>query len=47
MKLDENLGERGRVLLAEAGFDVATTRDERLTGAADLVLITRCKAEAR
>jgi hypothetical protein len=29
IKLDENLGERGRKLLADAGHDVATSFDGR------------------
>jgi predicted nuclease of predicted toxin-antitoxin system len=47
IKLDENLGERGRQLLAAAGHDVASTRDQQLGGAPDDKLITHCAAEAR
>jgi len=47
IKLDENLGERGRQLLAAAGHDVASTRDEQLAGAPDDKLIAHCASEAR
>jgi predicted nuclease of predicted toxin-antitoxin system len=47
IKLDENLGERGRLLLTQAGQDVATTRDERLAGATDALLIAHCQSEQR
>jgi predicted nuclease of predicted toxin-antitoxin system len=47
IKLDENLGERGRSLLARAGHDVASTRDEQLAGAPDDRLIAHCSAEGR
>ncbi len=47
IKLDENLGERGRRLLTQAGHDVATTRDEQLAGAADATLIRQCGLEGR
>ncbi len=47
IKLDENLGERGRTLLAAAGHDVATVADQRLSGASDHRLIEVCGAERR
>lgn len=47
LKLDENLGERGRAILQQAGHDVATVMDQGLTGATDADLIQRCAAESR
>lgn len=47
LKLDENLGERGRATLIEAGHDVATVRDQGLEGAFDSDLIDACRAEGR
>ena len=47
IKLDENLGERGRSMFARAGHDVATVADEGLCGAADTRLIEVCGAERR
>jgi predicted nuclease of predicted toxin-antitoxin system len=47
MKLDENLGQRGRQLFVQAGHDVSTVADEGLAGAEDDDLIEACKAGRR
>ncbi len=46
-KLDENLGTSGEVLLTAAGHDVATVRGEGLGGAADDVILAKCREEGR
>ena len=46
-KLDENIGRRGREILASAGHDVATVVEEALTGAEDSELIEMCRLEHR
>lgn len=38
-KLDENTGQRAAAFLTAAGHDVSTVRDERLSGAADTVVL--------
>ncbi|HJW37699.1 MAG TPA: DUF5615 family PIN-like protein [Candidatus Udaeobacter sp.] len=45
-KLDENLGRRGREILATAGHDVSTVADQRIETIADSELIERCPAES-
>jgi predicted nuclease of predicted toxin-antitoxin system len=47
IKLDENLGERGKQLFAEAGHDVAMVADQGLSGADDHRVIEVCAAERR
>ena len=47
IKLDENLGERGRQLFAEAGHDVSTVKDQGLAGAVGPMVIDVCRAEGR
>jgi hypothetical protein len=47
IKLDENLGLRGRQLLAGVAHDVATVSEQELTGAPDEELIAVCRRERR
>ncbi len=46
-KLDENLGFRTGSLIREAGHEVETVAEEKLSGADDRDLFARCSAEAR
>jgi predicted nuclease of predicted toxin-antitoxin system len=47
IKLDENLGERGRRMLEDAGHEVMTVGDQGLAGAADPHVIDVCRTERR
>ena|SRR3990172_2740319 len=47
IKLDENLGQRGRRQFIDAGHEVATVLSQGLAGAADRELIAICRAEQR
>ena len=46
-KLDENLGRRGKDVLAALGHDVTTAVEQSLAGAEDHQLIERCRVEGR
>jgi predicted nuclease of predicted toxin-antitoxin system len=47
VKLDENLGTRGRDILVAAGWDVATIVGQNLCSAADDTVIEVCRVERR
>lgn len=47
LKLDENLGVRGREILLQGGHDVATVAEQKMTGSEDCELIEICRQEER
>ena len=47
IKLDENLGNRGKNIFLQYGFDVLTVYDQNLQSSSDDKLIQICKEEKR
>ena len=47
LKLDENIGRRGLKVVASAGHDVMTVRDQHLQGISDEALFDVCVREQR
>lgn len=47
LKLDENLGARGRELLATAGHEVCTVPEQDLCSATDEQVAVRCRSDER
>jgi predicted nuclease of predicted toxin-antitoxin system len=47
IKVDENIGKSGVVLLRQAGHDVSTVREQGIEGAADEALFQVCAEERR
>ncbi len=47
LKLDENLSERGRTLLAAAAHDVSTVALQKMASAPDAEVIEACRREGR
>lgn len=47
LKLDGNIGQRGKALLIEAGHDVCTILEQNLQSSPDPVVIEVCRSEQR
>lgn len=47
LKLDENLGQRGRDVLLQAGHHVVTVGEQGMTSSPDAALVAACHAEQR
>jgi len=47
LKLDENLGTRGKSVLVAAGHDACTVAEQSLTSFEDHAIIERCRLEDR
>ena len=46
-KLDENIGNRGKQLFIDAGYDVCTIYEQNLQGSPDTEVIAVCQSEKR
>ncbi len=47
IKLDENLGKRGKEIFQKCGYDIQTVFDEGLCSTPDRNLINKCRKEKR
>ncbi|MGF1513758.1 MAG: DUF5615 family PIN-like protein [Elainellaceae cyanobacterium] len=47
LKLDENIGQRGKKILVEAGRSVATIIEQNMTSAPETTVIQVCREEKR
>lgn len=47
LKLDENLGDRIAQLCRQAGHDTVTVREQGMSSAGDVEVLSACKSEER